>query len=514
MHEKNSVHRNEEIKKLLHQANRLMISTSVDGMSNATLKNFVQDGNDLIFWAFNTEPAAEQIRLNAQVQALTVPAANSPSLHIEGRCYPLKDEKEITQARQALLDAGLAPAELLNDPFLIKNKVIGYYRLKPLRIRKKEPLPEPAVQEQIEFPQNRPSELAVGLSDVLNRLKLWIRAVRAPFFTATIVPILLGAVIAWGDLFHAGMRAAWDWGLFWLILIGGILAHAGTNLANDYFDHTSNNDEMNQNFSPFNGGSRVIQAGLLKPYKVLWAAILSFVLTIAIGLYLNKTVSGAYFGKSLLIYLGFLGIALGAFYTWDPFRLGYRGLGEFSIALGFGPIMVLGTHFVLTQPLTHNNLALWHWQKPLLASIPIAILIMLVVWINQFQDLQADAQVGKNTWVVRLATFEHDQIWYEKPFLIYVIFNVIGFGFIFMLAIIGFFKPEFSTPFAFIALLPAPLTFRAIKWGQEWLKRWNDPQADRQKLPYELLRVNVSTIGVHFLTGLLMSLAYWLGSTF
>ncbi len=505
--------RNHEIITILKQSDRIMLSTSVDGVTNAALKNVVPNGNDLIFWAFNTERTAEQIRLNPHVHALTVPMNDSPFLHIEGRCYPLKDKSEIEQARQAFLKAGLAPAEILNDPFLIKNKVIGYYRLKPIRITQEISLGNDSAQAPMEFPKNRSSDWAVGINDVLNRLKLWIRAVRAPFFTATIVPILLGAVIAWGDLFHAGMRSAWNWSLFWLILIGGILAHAGTNLANDYFDHTSNNDEINQNFSPFNGGSRVIQAGLLKPYKVLWAALISFGLTIAIGLYLNKTVSGSYFGNSLLIYLGFLGVALGAFYTWDPLRLGYRGLGEFSIALGFGPIMVLGTHFVLTQPLTHNHLALWHWQKPLLASIPIAILIMLVVWINQFQDLQADAQVGKNTWVVRLASFEHDQIWYEKPFLMYVVFNVIGFGFIFLLAIIGFFKPEFSTPFAFIALLPAPLTFKAVKWGHEWIKQWNDPQADRRRLPYELLKVNISTIGVHFFTGLLMSLAYWLGST-
>lgn len=498
----------------LDQAHQMMLSTSMDGVSTASLKGFVRDGFDLIFWSFNTDRAAEQIRLNPDVQAvITLPdGSDKRSLHIEGRCFPIKDKAEQESAHKAILQAHLAPPELLNDPFLLENKVIGYYRLKPIRIKLVEPDPA-AVPEVKEFPQNAPSEITEGLVRFANRLKLWIRAVRAPFFTATIVPILLGAVIAWGDLFHAGMRSAWNWSLFWLILIGGILAHAGTNLANDYFDHTSSNDEINQNFSPFNGGSRVIQAGLLKPFKVLWAAVLSFALTIAIGLYLNKAVSGAYFGNSLLIYLGFLGVALGAFYTWDPFRLGYRGLGEFSIALGFGPIMVLGTHFVLTQPLTHNQLALWHWQKPLLASIPVAILIMLVVWINQFQDLPADAKVGKNTWVVRLASFDDDQIWYEKPFLMYVVFNVISFGFIFMLAVIGFFKPEFSTPFVFIALLPAPLTFKAVKWGQEWLKQWNSPQADRRKLPYELLRVNVSTIGVHFFTGLLMSLAYWLGTT-
>jgi len=38
--------------------------------------------------------------------------------------------------------------------------------------------------------------------------------------------------------------------------------------------------------------------------------------------------------------------------------------------------------------------------------------------------------------------------------------------------------------------------------------KWNNPGADRQKVPYELLLVNVSTIGIHFLTGILLVVAY------
>jgi len=62
--------------------------------------------------------------------------------------------------------------------------------------------------------------------------------------------------------------------------------------------------------------------------------------------------------------------------------------------------------------------------------------------------------------------------------------------------------------------LPLVLLRYAIKWGKEWLIRWNEPDADRQKLPYELLKVNVSTIGIHFLTGTLLVLSYWLQTLF
>ena len=61
------------------------------------------------------------------------------------------------------------------------------------------------------------------------RLRVWIKAVRAPFFTATIVPVILGAVIAWH---RAG---SFNWGYFWLTLIGTIFMHIGTNLTNGPF---------------------------------------------------------------------------------------------------------------------------------------------------------------------------------------------------------------------------------------------------------------------------------------
>ena len=109
----------------LDQAHQMMLSTSMDGVSTASLKGFVRDGFDLIFWSFNTDRAAEQIRLNPDVQAvITLPdGSDERSLHIEGRCFPIKDKAEQESAHKAILQAHLAPPELLNDPFLLENKL-------------------------------------------------------------------------------------------------------------------------------------------------------------------------------------------------------------------------------------------------------------------------------------------------------------------------------------------------------------------------------------------------------
>lgn len=500
---------------IMNETDRMTISTSVDGNSSAASVFFARDNFDLIFFTFNPTRKAEQIRVNPHIQAVIRPQKQEGirGLQIAGLCRQIKDKEEVKAAHDLILKTTTAFKDFMEDEFLIKNKVTGYYRIKPTAIKyvdfhAKEKF------EWREFQENREPVVKEFIRSVFSRLGLWIRAVRAPFFTATIVPALLGSVIAYNDLLRLGASAAWNWSVFWMAFFGGILAQAGTNLGNDYFDHTSHNDEENSLFSPFNGGSRMIQAGLIRPWKILFAAILAFVATVYIGFDLNKMITGSMLGNSPLLWIGILGVALGTLYTWNPVRLGYHGWGELSIALGFGPVMVLGAHYVLTAPYYLANGLSWNWQMPLLASVPVAILIMLVVWINQFQDLSADKKVGKNTWVVRLAKEEKEHIDYKKPFLYFIYFNYFSFGFIFWLGVIGFFAPQLATPFVLISLLPAVLMRYAVKWGKEWLVLWDEPGADLQKLPYELLKVNVSAIGIHFLTGSLLILSYWLQSRF
>src|SRR3989338_1591309 len=106
----------------------------------------------------------------------------------------------------------------------------------------------------------------------MQRLKVWLKAIRIPFFTATIIPVSLGSIVAWYD------TDSFIWIRFGLAMLGALLIHAGTNLANDYFDHLTGCDEANLNHTPFSGGSRVIPEGLILPKKVLYASLLAFIL--------------------------------------------------------------------------------------------------------------------------------------------------------------------------------------------------------------------------------------------
>jgi 1,4-dihydroxy-2-naphthoate polyprenyltransferase len=300
----------------------------------------------------------------------------------------------------------------------------------------------------------------------MNKIRLWAKAIRAPFYTATIIPIVLGAVIAWSEIDH------FRWGYFILALAGGILIHTGVNLANDYFDHLSRNDWNNKTPTPFSGGSRLIQNNLLKPYQFLLASLICFGLGSAIGLYLNHVLTG-----NVILYLGIIGVFLGFFYTATPIQIGYKGfgLGELAVGLGFGPLMVLGSYYVQAQQIS---------LIPILASIPVMILIALVVYINEFPDYEADKSVNKRTLPVILGT--------DKASYIFSGFFLMAYFLTILFVIM-----EILPALALLTLLTLPLAIKAIKIA----RKHNDKVT-------ELLPANMSTIAAHFAFGACLIIAY------
>ncbi|KAA3633686.1 MAG: prenyltransferase [Proteobacteria bacterium] len=328
---------------------------------------------------------------------------------------------------------------------------------------------------------------------------VWIRAMRAPFFTATVASVLVGAAVAARDLDAAGV-AGIDLLLLALALVGAIAAHAGTNLANDYGDHLGGTDEINEAPGRFNGGSRVIQSGLLTPRSVLAAAAIAFGVCIVCGLAINRSIAGAWYAPTPLMWLGAIGVSLGVAYTLGPLRLSYEGLGEVAIAIGFGPVMVLGAHYVLTA----TRLDHWHWTGPALASLPVAVMTMLIVWINQFQDAPADAASAKRNWVVRLAGPRLD---YRRPFRWYVAFNVAAFTLVGVLAL-----PPLAdgpgTPWAAIAMLPAVLLVRTIPAAHRWVTATAAGTTDWRRRSRALEPVNAATIGMHLGVSALLASSY------
>lgn len=296
------------------------------------------------------------------------------------------------------------------------------------------------------------------------KFKVWLEELRMPFLTASVVPVLLGTSIAW---YHQGSIS---WVYFILALSGSIFMHLGTNVANDYFDHKSGNDEMNTEFvRPFTGGSRIIQKGLLSPKEVLKGSLLFFAIGSLIGLYL------AYKCGWEILLIGLIGVFSGYFYTAPPVRLCSRGIGEIFVGLNFGFLITTGAYFVQTKKFN---------IEPLLISLTLALLIALVLYINEFQDVNADKMVGKNTLVVRLGK--------EKSAKVYV--GVLAGNYLLVLILTA---TKITTPFTLLSLLTLPFAIKAVTTVLKY-------HTDNKKL----VPANAATIMIHMLTGLLITAGY------
>lgn len=215
-----------------------------------------------------------------------------------------------------------------------------------------------------------------------SKLILWLKELRASFFTASALPVIVGTTLAYS---HTGQ---FNVTLFILAASATVALHAGANITNDYFDHISKNDRLNDNKTPFSGGSRLIQQNLLTPGEVIIGAWIALFIGAGIGLII------VILTKSLfLLSLGIIGLLGGYFYTATPLKLGYRTAGEITIGLLFGILPVYGSFYVQTKNFS---------TLPLPPGAIVAVLILLVIFANEFPDFSADRAANKRTLVVTL----------------------------------------------------------------------------------------------------------------
>lgn len=215
-----------------------------------------------------------------------------------------------------------------------------------------------------------------------SKILLWLKELRAQFLTAGVLPVIIGTAVAYAQTGRFSLTLC----ILAVCAIASI--QAGANIANDYFDHISRNDWLNENETPFSGGSRMIQNKLLSPKKILIGSWIFLGIGACLGIVILAIT------KSLLVLaLGVIGIFGGYFYTAPPFKLGYRTAGEITIAFLFGILPVYGAYYIQTGTIDF---------VPFLPALFAAVLIFLVIFANEFPDFEADKTVSKKTLVVTL----------------------------------------------------------------------------------------------------------------
>lgn len=176
----------------------------------------------------------------------------------------------------------------------------------------------------------------------------------------------------------AAYRAAKPWQphLFLLGLLGIGSALAAVEAFNEYFDAQTGNDFVLS-----------LEPRAPLPGWVPWMGLGALLLAAAMGVLLSFLRDGW-----IMAFAAAGGVGV-VFYVGPPLRLAYRGLGEAIIAACYGPLMILGAFYLQVGRVTGDAVLL---------SIPLALLMLALVLINELPDYYQDRLVGKKNLVVRL----------------------------------------------------------------------------------------------------------------
>jgi len=219
---------------------------------------------------------------------------------------------------------------------------------------------------------------------------------RAPFLVLAPACVAVGLGTAYWQTHE------FNWFQVLLVLVGGLGAHICVNAFNEYFDFKSGLDARTQR-TPFSGGSGTLPANPEMERAALTIALAALVLTAAIGIYF------VFLQGWQLLVIGILGLFLLVSYTtlwvYNPI------LSLIAPGLGFGILMVMGTHFALTGTLT--------WTAVIASLVP-TFLVSNLLLLNQFPDVEADQSIGRKSFPITVGRKVSAQVYGLQLLLTYL----------------------------------------------------------------------------------------------
>jgi 1,4-dihydroxy-2-naphthoate octaprenyltransferase len=201
--------------------------------------------------------------------------------------------------------------------------------------------------------------------DQLDVISKWLISTRAAVLIMTFISASIAGILAY-------QQDSFNFFLWLLLTIGLIFAHATNNLINDYTDYIKGVDQDNYYRAQY--GPQPLEHGLMSKKQLLTYAAVSGSIALIAGAILIY-----YRGSMAMILLG-LGMFFVLFYTYP---LKYIALGEISVLIVWGPLMIGGGYYVIT--------GIWDWTV-VLASLPYALGVTTVIFgkhIDKYHDDKA-----------------------------------------------------------------------------------------------------------------------------
>ena len=291
-------------------------------------------------------------------------------------------------------------------------------------------------------------------------MKVWMAQIRAPFLLLAFMLVLIGGALA----HDAGQ---FDFLRFTLCLVGTVLIHASVNLFNELSDFRTGIDSSTRR-TPFSGGSGNLQASLTTPGAVRMAAWGTLAVSGFIGLYLSLEAGW------LLVAIILVGGLTTVFYT---SHLAKIAMGELFAGMCLGSMVVVGTYLAMTGDVT---------STAVLVSVPPGILTSLLLFLNEFPDLEADRSGGRRHLLVLLGRRVSAQVY------------AAGLTACYLFILAGVFMSRFPS-LILITLLTVPL---AVKAAATTLKHHESFE--------RMIPAQGADVGVVLGTDLLIALAYFI----
>ncbi|HWQ12994.1 MAG TPA: prenyltransferase [Roseiflexaceae bacterium] len=209
----------------------------------------------------------------------------------------------------------------------------------------------------------------------LDIIAKWLIATRSAVLVMTFTSAAIAGLLAWRD----GLL---DLGLWALLALGLVMAHATNNLLNDLIDYRAGVDQDNYFRAQY--GPQPLVHGLLTQRGLLLYVAVTGLLALLPGAYL------VWLRGPTALWLLLAGAFFVVFYTWP---LKYVGLGEVAVLAVWGPLMVGGGYFVITGR--------WDWNV-VLASLPQTLAATTVLFGKHIDKLGSDKARGIRTLPVLL----------------------------------------------------------------------------------------------------------------
>jgi 1,4-dihydroxy-2-naphthoate octaprenyltransferase len=214
----------------------------------------------------------------------------------------------------------------------------------------------------------------------LDVISKWLIATRSAVTNVTVYACAIAGLLAWRD-HHFSI-------LPWLVVtLGLFIAHGANNLLNDFTDFSRGVDTDNY-FRTQYGVHPLVQGFWAKRQQITWFLVsggLAFLSGIFALFYteFSPAVIGMFaYGALVLL-----------FYTWP---LKYLGLGELSIFLIWGPILVTGVYIVLARGWTDQ---VWNVA---LAGVPFGLSVVSINIGKHIDKFEADVKKKVGTLPVRI----------------------------------------------------------------------------------------------------------------